>query len=172
VRPAIALARAAAAHHRVTVCSVGDLEPVIRAAALDFMPVMSEWFPPGSLPYAMRLDSLRAVRAHVKRLKAVIANAGGASVRDALAAIAPDLCLVDSPLFIVQLAARRLRIPTAVFHVTLPWEVDARLPPIDSTASVQPGFRPALQRYRARLNDRLRRVKHRLLDPLDLGLAL
>lgn len=171
--PALNIARAAVSRgHEVTICSVPDVERRACSSGFAFEPILAEMFPRGSMDSLRGRLGIAMLRQHVAALKQVIRSAGGESVCRALTVTRPDIGLVDSALFIIQLQLRAAAVPHVVFHVTLPWNEDGGIPPLNSSARPGCSMPARLGQSVARARRRIRHGMDGMLDPLDMGISL
>jgi MGT family glycosyltransferase len=134
LNPMTALARKLQSRgHEVVFIGVPDIEPVIRAANLDFVPFCEDEYPPGSIarlwsPVAS-LRGLDVVRYTVRELSPGLLKAGLEHLPGKIAENGVDALVLDSVFRFIELVPMRLQLPYVQIWNVLHLDFSGSTPP-------------------------------------------
>jgi zeaxanthin glucosyltransferase len=116
LNPMTALARKLQSRgHKVVFIGVPDIEPVVRAAGLDFVPFCENEYPPGSVAKSLggvaKLHSLDVVRYTARELTPVLVKAALEHLPGKIAETGVNALILDTSYRFLELVPMHLRLP-------------------------------------------------------------
>jgi MGT family glycosyltransferase len=132
LNPTTALARKMRARgHQVVFFGIPEIEPVIRAAGLDFFPCCQEHYPPGELARNLHQLSLLSGKAAVEFTISLFVHSCRAALADGprvMRELRPDALVLDATSLGFDLVAMHLGVPYAQIYNALHFDYSGHTP--------------------------------------------